>query len=160
MVCYSLLHSRSEVKPEIIAQRVARAVEGEVLPRNVFRRESARLDRLVARRQLAAYDVRGIDDDDVRRAGVGVDADDRAEPHVEAGFFLRFPDRRVGDAFAAVDVSAGEHPLSERRLDAAPQQNHAAVDRKYRPCYDFRVEIKNKRAAAAHETRGLAVFDD
>src|ERR1051325_4763008 len=119
-VCYSLLHSCSEIKPEIVAQRVARTVEGEVLPRNVFRRESAGLDRLVARRQLAPDNLRGVDDDDVRRAGVGIDADDRTEPHVEAGFFLGLANRRVGDALAAVDIAAGKNPLAERRLDAAP----------------------------------------
>src|SRR6185295_115827 len=142
------------------AQRVARAVEREILPRNVVGREHAGLDRLVARRQLAADDVRGVDDDDVRRAGVGVDADDRTEPDIEARFFFGLANGGVGDAFAAVDIAAGEDPLAKRRLDAAPQKNHTAVDGTYRPCYDFRIEIKNKRAVAADKTRGLAAFND
>ena len=49
---------------------------------------------------------------------VGIDAEQRAEPDVEAGFLARFAARRVFDGFADVDVAARQgvaRPADDRR---------------------------------------------
>src|SRR5262249_5902140 len=146
---------------EIIAEAVVRAAEGELVPRNRRRREPRRLEALRGRAERAADGRRGVDDDDRRAAGVGVDIDEAVEAHLEAALFTRLANCRGRQRLAAVDVAAGKHPLAVARLDRAANENElpaARVDD--RADGDLRIDVEHETAARAHGALGLARLEE
>src|SRR5437870_3689776 len=94
-----------------------------MIPRNAVDVELSRFETLVVDAQRTPDCRRGVHDDHRRAARIRVDVHEPFEPYVEAALFVRLPDRSGCERLAAVDVSAGKHPLAVSRLDGAAHQN-------------------------------------
>ncbi len=144
---------------QVVAQPVPGALEGEIVPRDSRLVDRDGFKAFFVARQLAADRGGAVHDNHGRAAGVRVDVDQPIETNVEAAFFTGFTYRRRGERFAAVDVAAGEDPFAVSGLDGAPHEDDLSLMRSdNRTDGDFRIEVEDKRALAAHEALGLSGF--
>ena len=90
--------------------------------------QKLRLDGFIARRQLSAHHLRGVNDDYVGRAWVGIDVEKRAKLYVHLGFFPCLSNRGLLNTFAAIYIAAGKDPLPD-----VPAQRLASTGRFLHP---------------------------
>src|SRR5688500_14451959 len=144
----------------VVAQGGARAVEGEVVPGDVFGRERAHLQALVARLQLPAHDLGRVDDHHHLAAGVRIRVEDAGEADAQVHLLPRLAHRRAGHCLPAVHEAAGEDPLPQRRLDGSPQQYDPAVDHADGAGGHLGVEVEDEPALRADQPFRLPRRDD
>src|SRR6188472_3566527 len=103
------------------------AAERQLVPRHVRCREPAGLEAFLIDRQRAADHRRRVHDDDRRAARVGVEIDQSLEPNLEAALLACFPESRLRELLAAIDVAARKYPLAVAGLDGPLHKYDAIV---------------------------------
>jgi len=106
-------------------------VAGERQLREVVKREDMQLEHLLARRQAPAVDDPPAiaDSDHARGLSLGdvIDPDEARDLNLGTDLLEAFASGRVERALVVVDESAGQAPVTKRRLDRAPAEHDATV---------------------------------
>src|SRR5215218_292468 len=153
--------SWSSLEPaHVVLERLLRAREGHLGPRQLVSREALYGQRLIQGCRLAACLTGGEDGDGRDLALVGVEAHDAGGLYRQAGLLQSFAlGGNLGD-LAALDEASGEGPLSVARLDGALYQEYAAVEFDDGPDDQLRPQIEHEAALRAHQALRLAFFKE
>jgi hypothetical protein len=126
-------------------------MEGDFVPWDVWRGEVTDFGRFVRYTCLLDSWLGHVDDNSRDGVGrVGVDTHYPTEFHPHPNLLVRFAQRCRCRTLTKVNVSAGESPFADLRLDAAPQQKDATSVDYETSGHQFRAGEIDKPATAAN----------
>src|SRR5439155_1992983 len=153
--------NRVQQSCEVIAEAVVGASKGQLAPGNRLRLDFGRFEAFLVGRERASHGRGGVDDDDRRAAGVGINVDEPVEPNREAALLARLANRRDRERLATVDVAAGANPFAVAWIDGSPDEHEAIeVGLDNRADCELRVDVGVEAGPAADDAFGLGGFGE
>src|SRR5574341_567768 len=129
------------------------SAERDVLPRDAILLPQRDLQRLLARLELEARELRPVEEVHLIHARHRDEAEGRAELHARAGFFQRLAQRRLRGGLVVLHEPGGQRPVAVARLDRPAAEQELALELGDRADHQARILVVDLAALVAYPAR-------